>query len=60
MKLANNYDSITPQEASYEVNVIKEQSAKILDLLDHMVEALEIEADEAEKTIKKRREVSDE
>lgn len=60
VKLANNYDSITPQEASYEVNVIKEQSAKILDLLDHMVEALEIEADEAEKTIKKRREVSDE
>ena len=60
MKLSNNYQSITPQEADYELGVIKEQSAKVLDLLDHMVEALEIEAEEAEKAVKERKEADNE
>ena len=58
MKLSNNYNSLTPQEADYELSVIKEQSAKVLDLLDHMVEALEIEAEEAEKSVKERKEAA--
>jgi methyl-accepting chemotaxis protein len=56
MKLSNNYDTISPQEADFEVTVIKEQSEKILDLLDHMVEALTIEAEEAGKAVKERKE----
>lgn len=62
MKLCNNYYTLTPQEADYEVEVIKTQSEIILDLLDHMVEALNIEAEEAEKevrVIKEGKEVSD-
>ncbi|MBQ3629646.1 MAG: HAMP domain-containing protein, partial [Prevotella sp.] len=62
MKLCNNYYTLTPQEADYEVEVIKTQSETILDLLDHMVEALNIEAEEAEKEvreIKEGKEVSD-
>ena len=58
MKLSNNYNSLTPQEADYELSVIKEQSAKVLDLLDHMVEALESEAEEAEKSVKERKEAT--
>ena len=58
MKLGNNYETISPQEADFEVSVIKEQSEKIIDLLDHMVEALKIEAEEAEKAVKERKEVS--
>ena len=58
MKLSNNYDTISPQEAGFEVSVIKEQSAKVLDLLDHMVEALESEAEEAEKSVKERKEAT--
>jgi methyl-accepting chemotaxis protein/sigma-B regulation protein RsbU (phosphoserine phosphatase) len=58
MKLSNNYNSLTPQEADYELSVIKEQSAKVLDLLDHMVEALESEAEEAEKSVKERKEAA--
>ena len=42
-KLSNNYATITAAEAEYEVGVIKKQSGIILDLLDHMLEALEIE-----------------
>lgn len=52
MKLCNNYQDITQQEADYETGVIKEQSDIVLDLLDHMVEALEIEAEEAGKGVK--------
>lgn len=58
MKLGNNFETISPQEADFEVSVIKEQSEKIIDLLDHMVEALKIEAEEAEKAVKERKEVS--
>ena len=60
VKLSNNYDTISPQEADFEVSVIKEQSEKILDLLDHMVEALKIEAEEAEKAVKEGKEASHE
>ncbi len=60
VKLCNNYDTISPQEADFEVTVIKEQSEKILDLLDHMVEALKIEAEEAEKAVKEGKEASHE
>ena len=60
MKLSNNYDTISPQEAGFEVSVIKEQSERVLDLLDHMVEALTIEAEEAEKTVREGKEVSHE
>jgi HAMP domain-containing protein len=55
-KLSNDYFGISPQEADYEVEVIKKQSEVVLDLLDHMVEALKIEAEEAEKEIKKGKE----
>ena len=50
-KLSNNYETITPAEAEYEVGVIKKQSEIILDLLDHMVEALEIEKEEERKEV---------
>ena len=60
VKLCNNYDTISPQEADFEVTVIKEQSEKILDLLDHMVEALKIEAEETEKAVKEGKEASHE
>ena len=50
MKLSNNYHEISPQEADYKVGVIKQQSEAILDLLDHMIEALQIEAEEPEKS----------
>ena len=50
-KLSNNYDYITAAEAEYEVDVIKKQSEIILDLLDHMVEALEIEKEEERKEV---------
>ena len=60
MKLCNNYDSISPQEAAFEVSAIKEQSEIVLDLLDHMVEALQIEAEEAEKAVKEGKEVGHE
>lgn len=60
MKLCNNYDTLSPQEAGFEVSVIKEQSERVLDLLDHMVEALQIEAEEAEKTAREGKEVSHE
>jgi hypothetical protein len=60
MKLCNNYQDITQQEADYETGVIKEQSDIVLDLLDHMVEALEIEAEEAEKGVKAEKEVGHE
>ena len=50
-KLSNNYDTITPAEAEYEVGVIRKQSEIILDLLDHMVEALEIEKEEERKEV---------
>ena len=56
MKLCNNYYTLTPQEADYEVEVIKTQSEIILDLLDHMVEALNIEAEEAEKEVREIKE----
>ena len=48
-KLSNNYHDIPVQEADYEVGVIKTQSETVLDLLDHMVEALELEAEDAKK-----------
>jgi hypothetical protein len=57
VKLSNNYLTITPQEADYEVSVIKRQSEIVLDLLDHMIEALQIEADESEKKLKAGKEV---
>ena len=50
-KLSNNYHDIRPQEAEYEVGVINEQSDKVIDLLNNMVEALEIEAEEAGKEV---------
>jgi nitrate/nitrite-specific signal transduction histidine kinase len=48
-KLSNNYATMTAAEAEYEVGVIKKQGEIILDLLDHMVEALEIEKEEEER-----------
>jgi methyl-accepting chemotaxis protein len=60
IKLSNQYDSISPQEAAYEVSVIKEQSGKIIDLLDHMVEALQFEAEETVKDFESGKEVSHE
>jgi nitrogen fixation/metabolism regulation signal transduction histidine kinase len=60
VKLSNNFNVISLQEADFEVNLIKEQSEKILDLLNHMVEALEIEAEEAEKALNEGKEVSHE
>ena len=58
-KLSNNYHDISPQEADYEVEVIKKQGEVVLDLLDHMVEALKIEAEESEKEIKEGKEAAD-
>ena len=55
-KLSNDYFGISPQEAGCEVEVIKQQSKVVLDLLDHMVEALRIEAEESEMEIKKGKE----
>ncbi len=60
MKLTNNYEALSAQEAGYEVEVIKKQSEIVLDLLDHMVEALQIEAEEAEKEVKEGKEASHE
>ena len=60
VKLSNNNQDITPQEADHEVGIIKKQSEIVLDLLDHMVEALEIEAEEAEKELKEGKEASHE
>ena len=60
MKLCNNYQDMTKQEADYETDVIKKQSDIVLDLLDHMVEALATEAEEAEKELKAGKEVSHE
>ena len=59
MKLVNNYDSIRAKEADYEVGVIKKQSGVVLDLLEHMVEALQIEAEESEKEYLKGKEADD-
>ena len=58
-KLSNNYHDISPQEADYEVEVIKKQGEVVLDLLSHMVEALKIEAEESEKEIKEGKEAAD-
>lgn len=60
MKLSNNYYDIRPQEADYEVEVIKKQSEVVLDLLEHMIEALRIEAEESEKSIQSRKEADHE
>ena len=57
MKLVNHYQDITPQEADAEVSVIKKQSDIVLDVLEHMIEALQIEAEESEKEIKAGKEV---
>ena len=43
IKLCNHYEDLSPQEADYEVGVIKDQSETVLDLLDHMIEALEMQ-----------------
>ena len=56
MKLSNNYQDLSPQEADYEVEVIKKQSEVVLDLLDHMIEALRIEAEESEQLLQSRKE----
>lgn len=58
MKLCNNFDTMSPQEADFEVSVIKEQDERVLDLLDHMVDALQIEVEEAGKAVKEGKEVS--
>lgn len=50
-KLSNNYQDLSSAEAEYEVDVIKKQSEIILDLLDHMIEALEIEKEEDRKEV---------
>ena len=55
-KLSNNYQDLSAQEADFEVGVIKRQSEVVLDLLDHMVKALRIEAEEFEKEIKEGKE----
>ena len=60
MKLVNHYQDITPQEADAEVSVIKKQSDIVLDVLEHMIEALQIEAEESEKEIKAGKEVAHE
>jgi hypothetical protein len=58
-KLSNNYHDISPREADYEVSVIKDQSGVIINLLDHMVEALNIEVEESEKELKAGKEAND-
>lgn len=50
-KLSNNYEDISAMEAEYEVDVIKKQTKIILDLLNHMIEALEIEKEEDRKEV---------
>lgn len=60
IKLVNNFSNITPEEANHERDVIKKQSDIMLDLLEHMIEALQIEAEEAEKVFKKGKEAADE
>ena len=46
-----NYQELSATETEYEVEVIKKQSEIILDLLDHMIEALEIEKEEDRKEV---------
>lgn len=60
IKLCNHYEDLSPQEADYEVGVIKKQSEIVLDLLDHMIEALEIEAEEQKASLESRKEATDE
>ena len=55
-KLCNNYHTISPDEADYEVSVIKKQCAIVVDLLDHMIEALKNETEEPENVLKERKE----
>jgi len=60
MKLSNNYQNITPEEAEAEVSVIKKQSETVLNVLEHMIEALQIEAEESEKELKAGKEADHE
>lgn len=48
-KLVNNFATITPQEADYEVGVIKEQTDIMVNLLNNIIDALQIEAKEFER-----------
>ncbi len=52
MKLCNNCQDITPQEAEAEVSIIKTQSEIVLDVIEQMIEALQNETEEAEDTEK--------
>ena len=52
MKLTNQYEELTPEEAEQEVDVIKKQSGIVLNLLDHMVEVLKIETKESGKEVR--------
>ena len=54
--LCNNYQELSPEEAEHEVEVIKKESAKVLDLLDHMIKALKIEVEETEKEVREGKE----
>ena len=56
MKLVNNYETMKEQEADHEVNVIKQQSDIMIDLLNNIIKALNVEAAEAEKEFKKGKE----
>jgi methyl-accepting chemotaxis protein/sigma-B regulation protein RsbU (phosphoserine phosphatase) len=59
-KLCNNYNTIRPDEADYEVSVIKKQCAIVVDLLDHMIEALKNETVEQVEPLNERKEDSHE
>ena len=56
MKLVNNYETMKEQEADHEVDVIKQQSDIMIDLLNNIIKALNVEAAEAEKEFKKGKE----
>lgn len=60
MRLSNSYYDISPEEAEHEVQVIKEQSGTVLSLLNKMIEALKIEAEETEKELLKGKEAANE
>ena len=57
-KLVNNYATITPQEAEYEVSVIKEQTDVMVSLVDNIIDALQIEAKEFERKYQQGKEVA--
>jgi hypothetical protein len=49
--LCNNYRTYTPEDIDREMNHIKEQSAVILELLEHIVKAVQIENDKEDSHV---------